>query len=68
MAEVKVELRIREIIKERGLTQQEFADQVGISRQTINNLASNPSQIRLDTIGKLLSLGYKLEDLFAIRS
>ena len=49
--------RIKEILKEKGLTQQELADMIGITRISIvKTLAGNPSQETLERIATALNI------------
>lgn len=49
--------RIKEILKEKGLTQQELADMLGITRISIvKTLAGNPSQETLERIATALNV------------
>lgn len=50
-------LRIKEIIKEQGITQQEFADRMGISRVGLSQLINGkPSYTTLEKIAELLNV------------
>lgn len=52
-----MELRVKEIIKNKGLTMQEFADNLGITRDTLTrNINGNPTVDTLDKIAKALSV------------
>ncbi len=55
--------RIRELRKERGLTQEELAKQAGISRATLSKLENGfISQISVVTLSEILNtLGYELD-------
>lgn len=57
--------RIEELRKERSMTQQQLALQLGVSRQTIISLETgkyNPSLILAHQIARLF--GMKIEDMF----
>ena len=60
----KTKLRIKELLKEKGMTQAELADKLGISRMTLNqNITRNNW-----TLGKLeeiaAAIGCRVVDLF----
>lgn len=58
-----MELRVKEIIKNKGLTMQEFADNLGITRDTLTrNINGNPTVETLDKIAK--ALGVDITELF----
>ncbi len=49
--------RIKEILKEKGITQQELADKLGVTRISIvKTLAGNPSQETLERIANALNV------------
>ncbi len=61
-----METRIRQFRQEIGLTQQELADSVGVTRQTVNALENaryNPSLLLAYKITKKLGKDY-IEDVF----
>lgn len=63
-----LETRIREFRQKKGLTQQELADAVGVTRQTINALENaryNPSLLLAYNITKVLNQE-SIEDVFII--
>lgn len=61
------ELRVIEILKERGLTQKDFAEQIGISRVGLAKALSGNTT--LATLRKMAdTLGVPLADLFRDRS
>jgi Predicted transcriptional regulators len=49
--------RIKEILKEKGITQQELADKLGVTRiSVVKTLAGNPSQETLEKIANALNV------------
>lgn len=59
--------RIKEILKEKGITQQELADKLGVTRISIvKTLAGNPSQETLEKIANALNV--PMWQLFASES
>ena len=61
-----METRIRQFRQEKVITQQELADLVGVTRQTINALENaryNPSLLLAYKITKILGKNY-IEDVF----
>ena len=63
-----LETKIREFRQIKGLTQQELADSVGVTRQTINALENaryNPSLLLAYRITKILDQE-SIEDVFII--
>ena len=61
-----LETKIREFRQKKGLTQQELADAVGVTRQTINALENaryNPSLLLAYNITKVLGQE-NIEDVF----
>lgn len=60
------ELRVKELLKERGMTMKDFAEQIGISRETLTRaLQGNPQYSTLKTIAD--GLGLSVRDLFKPR-
>ncbi len=60
------ELRVKEILKERGMSQKELADRIGISTATMSKIISgNPSLDSLDKIAKALEV--ETSALFVVR-
>lgn len=62
-----METKIRQFRQEKGLTQQELADSVGVTRQTVNALENaryNPSLLLAYKITKILGKNY-IEDVFS---
>ena len=63
-----METKIRQFRQELGLTQQELADSVGVTRQTVNALENaryNPSLLLAYNITKILGKKY-IEDVFIL--
>ncbi len=59
-----MELRVKEICKERGLQMQELADKLGITRITLTrNISGNPTISTLENIAA--ALGVSVPELFA---
>lgn len=48
-----VRLRLGEILRERDMTQKEFAEVSGISENGISKMVNQPAQIRLETLDLL---------------
>lgn len=60
------ELRVKELLKERGMMMKDFAEQIGISRETLTRaLQGNPQYSTLKTIADGLCLSVR--DLFKPR-
>ena len=58
--------RIKELIREKGYTQQQFADKLGINRVTLNyHLNGKPSYPTLANIAE--ALGVEMWELFTTR-
>ena len=58
--------RIKELIKEKGYTQQGFADKLGITRSTLlEQIGERPSGTTLERIAD--ALGVEMWELFATR-
>lgn len=58
--------RIKELIREKGYTQQQFADKLGINRVTLNyHLNGKPSYPTLENIAE--ALGVEMWELFTTR-
>ena len=59
-----MELRVKEICKEKGLQMQELADKLGITRITLTrNISGNPTISTLENIAA--ALGVSVPELFA---
>lgn len=60
------ELRVKELLKERGMMMKDFAEQIGISRETLTRaLQGNPQYSTLKTMAD--GLGLSVRDLFKPR-
>ena len=60
-----MELRIKEVLKEKGLTGVWLASQVGITRPNMSNIVSGKSKPSLDTLERIASaLNVPITDLF----
>lgn len=46
-------LQIKETLKQRGLTQNELADRLGINRVSLSRILSNKNDMRVSTITKI---------------
>jgi len=58
-------LKLRKILRDRGITQKDFAVMCGMSRNAITVLCHDPRQIRLETIDALCTaLTLTPSDLF----
>lgn len=58
-----MENRIKEIIKEKGFTQKQFADVLGITRQTLHSIIKDPSSPTLEKLS--MALGVPVWQFFA---
>ena len=60
-----MELRIKKVLKEKGLTGVWLASQVGITRPNMSNIVSGKSKPSLETLGKIAdALGVSIIELF----
>lgn len=60
---MSMELRVKEICKEKGLQMQELADRLGITRITLTrNISGNPTISTLENIAS--ALGVSVPELF----
>lgn len=48
--------RIKELIKEKGYTQQDFADKLGIARESLSRILNSPSYPSLEKIATALNV------------
>ena len=65
-----METKIRQFRQKLGMTQQELADAVGVTRQTVNALENaryNPSLLLAYNITKMLGKKY-IEDVFILEN
>ncbi len=65
-----METKIRQFRQKKGLTQEELAELVGVTRQTINALENaryNPSLLLAYNITKVLERNY-IEDVFIFKN
>ena len=51
-----MENRIKEVIKEKGYTQKEFADKLGMTREGLASIIKNPSSPTLEKLSKALDV------------
>src|SRR5688572_13774992 len=49
----KIALRVLHILKEKGMTQSELAERMGVSRQHVTKIVKGQENITLETIDKL---------------
>jgi len=64
MKRAYMELRVKELCKEKGLQMQELADKLGITRITLTrNISGNPTISTLENIAA--ALGVSVPELFA---
>ena len=60
--------RLKELRKEKHLTQQELADQIGVRRETIGHLENNRYNPSLEMALKIVKIfDMKIEDIFQLR-
>jgi putative transcriptional regulator len=65
----RVRNRIRELRAERGLTQQELADAIGVSRQTVNAIEGGKYSPSLEAAFRIAEvLGKRLEEVFEYKA
>jgi len=68
VAHAVLENRVREVRSDRGLTQQELADAVGVSRQSINSIEQGRYVPSLPLAMELARhFGLAVEDLFTLK-
>ena len=58
-------LRIKETLKQRGLTQNELAERLGINRVSLSRILSNKNDMRISTIKKIAdAIGCDVAEFF----
>ena len=58
-------LHIKETLKQRGLTQNELADRLGINRVSLSRILSNKNDMRVSTITKIAdAIGCDVTEFF----
>ena len=58
-------LQIKETLKQRGLTQNELADRLGINRVSLSRLLSDKNDMRISTIKKIAdAIGCDVTEFF----
>ena len=59
-------LQIKETLKQRGITQNELADRLGINRVSLSRILSNKNDMRVSTIKKIAdAIGCDVAEFFA---
>ena len=59
-------MHIKEVLKQRGLKQNDLADRLGINRVSLSRLLSDKNDIRLSTIKKIAdAIGCDVTEFFA---
>ena len=61
-----ITLRIEEILKERGISKNQFADMMGVAKQNVNLLLNTNNTQKLEKIAEVL--GVEFTDLFVLNS
>jgi transcriptional regulator with XRE-family HTH domain len=56
MIDMGNQLRIKEILRERGISVVEFADKLGIERQNVYNVFTKPTWQRLEQCSEILNI------------
>ena len=60
--------RLKDVLRERNITQSDFADKVKISKSTLSNIINNKQNATLETaIDIVRALNLKVEDIFIKR-
>lgn len=58
-------MKIKEVMKMRGITQEDLAQKMGINRVSVSRLLSNNNDMRLSTLQKFAdAIGCNIEDFF----
>ena len=58
-------MHIKDILKQRGLTQNELADRLGINRVSLSRILSNKNDMRVSTITKIAdAIGCDVTEFF----
>ena len=58
-------LQIKEALKQRGLTQNELADRLGINRVSLSRILSNKNDMRVSTLKKIAdAIGCDVAEFF----
>ena len=58
-------MRIKEVLKEHGITQVELAEKLGINRVNLSNMLSEKNDMRVSTLLKLAdAIGCKPQEFF----
>ena len=59
-------LQIKEVLKQRGLKQNDLADRLGINRVSLSRLLSDKNDMRISTIKKIAdAIGCDVSEFFA---
>ena len=59
-------MHIKDILKQRGLTQNELADRLGINRVSLSRLLSDKNDMRISTMKKIAdSIGCDVAEFFS---
>lgn len=62
-------LRVRELRKERGYSQEAFADECGLHRTYVGAIERGERNVAIDNIAKIAdALNIRVEELFRIRN
>lgn len=59
-------MRLKEVLKERGMTQRDLADRMGVTEAFVSKIVSGRSASTLDTLQRIAdALGVDVAELFA---